>query len=125
MNSSEKVINLTNILKNESSISLNDYEKYKLSEQYNTLFSNSKLENEKNIEEKINNRFYNLSLKQILQNLSKTLIKIINELSIFFEKKNKDYQELIIIFTKEDRMIYVGILFIILSLSIYFIQISS
>ena len=69
----------------------------------------------------MNQRFYNLSLKEILNNLSLTLIKIINETSIYMEKSDRTTKELIDIFTKDDRMIYVGILLIILSLGIFFI----
>ena len=66
----DKIINLTNILKNQSTISLNDYEKYQLKQQYNKLYTNSEIENDKNKQERMNQRFYNLSLKQILNNLS-------------------------------------------------------
>lgn len=121
----DKIINLTNILKNQSTISLNDYEKYQLKQQYNKLYTNTEIENDKNKQDKMNQRFYNLSLKQILNNLSLTLIKIINETSIYMEKSDRTTKELIDIFTKDDRMIYVGILLIILSLGIFFINISS
>tara|TARA_Y200000002_G_C22482711_1_gene579441 strand:- start:239 stop:613 length:375 start_codon:yes stop_codon:yes gene_type:complete len=121
----DKIINLTNILKNQSTISLNDYEKYQLKQQYNKLYTNSEIENDKNKQERMNQRFYNLSLKQILNNLSLTLIKIMNEISIYMEKSDRTTKELIDIFTKDDRMIYVGILLIILSLGIFFINISS
>ena len=121
----DKIINLTNILKNQSTISLNDYEKYQLKQQYNKLYTNTEIENDKNKQDKMNQRFYNLSLKQILNNLSLTLIKIINETSIYMEKSDRTNKELIDIFTKDDRMIYVGILLIILSLGIFFINISS
>ena len=73
----------------------------------------------------MNQRFYNLSLKQILNNLSLTLIKIMNEISIYMEKSDRTTKELIDIFTKDEKIIYVGILLIILSLGIFFINISS
>ena len=88
-------------------------------------FTSVKIENDKNKQERMNQRFYNLSLKQILNNLSLTLIKIMNEISIYMEKSDRTTKELIDIFTKDDRMIYVGILLIILSLGIFFINISS
>ena len=121
----DKIINLTNILKNQSTISLNDYEKYQLKQQYNKLYTNTEIENDKNKQDKMNQRFYNLSLKEILNNLSLTLIKIINETSVYMEKSDRTTKELIDIFIKDDRMIYVGILLIILSLGIFFINISS
>ena len=78
-----KVINLSNILKNESIITLNDYEKYKLNEQYNKLYTNSKISTSELKDEKENNRFYNLSLKNVFDNLITTIVIIINELKIY------------------------------------------
>ena len=121
-----KVINLSNILKNESIITLNDYEKYKLNEQYNKLYTNSKIETTKLKDEKENNRFYNLSLKNIFNNLIYTIVTIINELSIYIKDKDKkSNSELLEIFIKDDRLIYVGIFLIIISLMLFFIKTSS
>ena len=121
-----KVINLSNILKNESIITLNDYEKYKLNEQYNKLYTNSKISTSELKDEKENNRFYNLSLKNVFDNLITTIVIIINELTIYNkDKDNKNTQDLIEIFIKDDRLIYVGIFLIILSLMLFFIKVSS
>ena len=121
-----KVINLSNILKDESVITINDYEKYKLNEQYNKLYTNSKIETNKVKDEKENNRFYNLSLKNIFNNLIYTIVSIINELSIYIKDKDqKSNSELLEIFIKDDRLIYVGIFLIIISLMLFFIKISS
>jgi hypothetical protein len=120
-----KVINLSNILKNESIITLNDYEKYKLNEEYNKLYTNSNIANNEINEKKYNERFYNLSLKDIFNNLIKTLVDILNELSNYIENKNKDKRELLEIFIKEQRLIYVGVFLIIISLMLFFIDISS
>ena len=121
-----KIINLSNILKNESIITLNDYEKYKLNEQYNMLYTNSKIANNNEKELKESNRFYNLSLKDIFNNLIKTLVVIINELSIYIEnRENKTNKDLIEIFIKDLRLIYVGIFLIIISLMLFFINVSS
>ena len=121
-----KVINLSNILKNESIITLNDYEKYKLNEEYNKLYTNSKIETTKLKEEKENNRFYNLSLKNVFDNLITTIVIILNELTIYIKDKDqKSNSELLEIFVKNDRLIYVGIFLIIISLMLFFIKISS
>lgn len=120
-----KVINLSNILKNESIITLNDYEKYKLNEEYNKLYTNSNIANNEINEKKYNERFYNLSLKNIFNNLIKTLVDILNDLSNYIENKNKDKRELLEIFIKEERLIYVGVFLIIISLMLFFINISS
>ena len=118
--------NLFAILKNESIITLNDYEKYKLNEEYNKLYTNSKIETTKLKEEKENNRFYNLSLKNVFDNLITTIVIIINELTIYIKDKDqKSNSELLEIFVKNDRLIYVGIFLIIISLMLFFIKISS
>jgi hypothetical protein len=120
-----KVINLSNILKNESVITLNDYEKYKLKEEYNKLYTNSNIANNEINEKKYNERFYNISIKDVFNNLIKTLVDILNELSNYIENKNKDKRELLEIFIKNERLIYVGIFLIIISLMLFFINISS
>ena len=121
-----KVINLSNILKNESIITLNDYEKYKLNEEYNKLYTNSKIKTTELKEEKENNRFYNLSLKIVFDNLITTIVIIINELTVYIKDKDKlSKQDLIEIFVKDDRLIYVGIFLIIISLLLFFIKASS
>ena len=121
-----KVINLSNILKNESIITLNDYEKYKLNEEYNKLYTKSKIGTTELKEDKENNRFYNLSLKNVFDNLITTIVIIINELTVYIRDKDKlSNKDLIEIFTKDDRLIYVGIFLIILSLLLFFIKISS
>ena len=121
-----KVINLSNILKKESIITLNDYEKYKLNEEYNKLYTNSKIGTTELKEDKENNRFYNLSLKNVFDNLIRTIVIIINELTVYIRDKDKlSNKDLIEIFTKDDRLIYVGIFLIILSLLLFFIKISS
>ena len=121
-----KVINLSNILKNESIITLNDYEKYKLNEEYNKLYTNSKIETTELKEEKENNRFYNLSLKKVFDNLITNIVIIINELTVYIKDKDKlSKQDLIEIFVKDDRLIYVGIFLIIISLLLFFIKTSS
>lgn len=121
-----KVINLSNILKNESIITLNDYEKYKLNEEYNKLYTNSKIGTTELKEDKENKRFYNLSLKNVFDNLITTIVIIINELTVYIRDKDKlSNKDLIEIFTKDDRLIYVGIFLIILSLLLFFIKNSS
>jgi hypothetical protein len=72
-----------------------------------------------------NNKLYNLSLKQIGNNISDVFIDVINDLFDYSLQPNKDYNTLMFILTKEDRPIYVGIIFIIIGLLLYFIDVSS
>ena len=59
--------------------------------------------------------FVNLTLKQIIQNISQTFIDIINELVSGELTKER----LIMVFFKEDRMVYIGSLLVIVAFVIY------
>ena len=124
-------------LKSEKEIILNSEEK-KIIEQLNS-FAN------KTQEDAIKqSTFYNLSLKDLLDKFLSTWNKIINEViniykNISKNQKNQQNQKkgywwdilkllffnIISIITKEDRLIYVGIMLIIISFFLYFLLISS
>ncbi len=85
----------------------------------------------KNISEKTNtlneitiedNLFINLSLKEIMSNMSATIITIINEL--LDPKLKKTLANLITIFFKDDRMIYLGLFVVFIGLGLYIIDIT-
>jgi hypothetical protein len=67
-----------------------------------------------------------LNVGDIYKNTIQTIIDIINDLTFLFNDDNKNYNkiyyEIIDIIFKKDRMFYVGIIFIILSFVIYFID---
>ena len=67
--------------------------------------------------------FINLSLVSLFKNLSVTIISIINELLEITEETQLD--DIILIFVKYDRLIYIGFIFIIIALSIYIIDVTS
>jgi hypothetical protein len=70
-----------------------------------------------------NNKLYNLSINTIATNMSNTFVDIINDLFEYTQKYNKyEVNKIIYIFTKNDRSIYIGIIFVIFSLSLYFID---
>jgi len=117
--------NLTNVLNNNFLINKTDYEKEKINQQYNDLYFNSfndTLNLEKQKKKKI---IYNLSISEITSNLSKVLFEILNELSLIHKNNNSNFRNYIEVFIKDDRMIYTGILFILLALAIFFIFVSS
>jgi hypothetical protein len=117
--------NLTNVLNNNFLINKTDYEKEKINQQYNDLYFNSfndTLNLEKQKQKKI---IYNLSISEITSNLSKVLFDILNELSLLHKNNNVNFRNYIEVFIKDDRMIYTGILFILLALAIFFIFVSS
>ena len=113
-----------NILKDEFTLDKSDYQKLKQSQQYNELYSKQYQENEKQKEIKENKNIYNMSIHSLIKNVSKVSMGILEDLTIYMSQKNKNINNFFIIFTKDDRIIYVGILFIILSFSLLFIDIS-
>ena len=76
-------------------------------------------EQEKDIEHKL---FVNLSLREIMSNMSTTIIMIINEL--LDPKIKKSSSNLITIFFQDDRMIYLGLFVALIGLGIYLIDIT-
>lgn len=113
-----------NILKDEFTLDKSDYEKLKNLEQENELKSFQYQENEKSKIIKENKNIYNMSLYSLFSRLSKVSIEIMEDLTIYLSQKEKNINNFFIIFTKEDRLIYTGILLLLLSLALWFIDIS-
>jgi hypothetical protein len=70
---------------------------------------------------------YNLTIKELYKNTLQTLIDIITDIVDVYSKKdyvnsNNYIYILLSIFTKDDRKIYVGIMLIILSFIVYFVD---
>ena len=97
-----------------------------ITRQYNKLYELSQDENNKKKEEYDNKKFYNLSFSQLGTNLSLTFMDMLNEFSIYMreEPEKRDINNFFIIITKEGRLIYVGLIIIIASIMLYFIDIS-
>ena len=114
----------TNVLKEKNIFTENDYEKMMIERQYNKLYEMSQIENEKKKKEFNNKKFYNLSFKQLGDNLSVTFIDMLNEFALYTKKEDGNINDLFIIVTKGGRLIYIGIIFIIISILLYFIDFS-
>ena len=113
-----------NVLKNQFNFNYSDYQKLKLAEQYNELYSKqftTNMENEKIVE---NKKIFNLSLKDLFKNTSVTLSDLLNDLVIYYNQEHKTLNEFILIFTKQQRLIYLGLLFILFAFSLWLIDIS-
>ena len=111
------------ILKDNFTLDKTNYEKIKLSEEYNQLYSNEYRENKRNQELYENKKIYNLSLNELVKNSSEVYMKIISEFSNYLQKKNKTINELGLIFTKNDRLLYVGLLILVISFCLWIINI--
>jgi hypothetical protein len=123
-----------NILKNNTeSLTFSEYHQVL---QNNNLFFKNEYENKKLVEEKENQKLFNLSLSQIGKNFANNFIKMLNDMVNLIDKyynasddeknnKNSFVNEFFIIFIKDDRLVYSGIFFILLSFFFYFMDISS
>lgn len=114
----------TNVLKYYNIISASDFDKFLLSKQQKQLEEKSIKATEQSIKDKESNRFYNLSLSQILQNTTTAMVEILNDLVLYIEQNDKNIGEILTILTKKDRMIYVGLVIIFLSFLLYFITVT-
>jgi hypothetical protein len=115
-----------NILKKDYTLNYTDYEKLKIAEQYNRLYSNVYETNKSNIEINENKKIYNLSLNDLINKSGGVYINLLNDLSIFFSKNNNDksINKLGLIITKEDNLLYIGVLVLFLSFLLWLIDIT-
>lgn len=115
----------TSILKDDFTIDKTEFEKDMINRQYDKLNFNS-MNDSFNLEKKKDNqRIYNLSLLDIAKNTSKTVMEIMNDMSVLIKNNNRNYNNYVDVIIKGDRMIYVGIMLIVLALAIFFISVSS
>jgi hypothetical protein len=116
--------NNTNILKKDYTLQYNDFQKLKVSEQYNKLYNKVYNINNENKVIKENKKIYNLSFSELFQNAGKVYIDIINDLSIFFSENNNDknINKLGYIFTKNNNILYIGLFILILSFFLWLID---
>jgi hypothetical protein len=117
----------TNILKKDLTVNYSDFEKLKISEQYNKLYSNIYDKNKVNIQLNENKKIYNLSLYELLNKSSIVYINLVNDLSIFFSINNKDknLNKLGHILVKDDNLLYIGLLILVLSFLLWLINITA
>lgn len=113
------------VLKFGDIFTLSDFEKVMLAKQYDRLYNDSLEENNRLDKQFKNKRIYNLSIKSIAENLSITLTQIINDIIILSNSDDRSFNNYINIFIIKDRLIYIGILFVIISFFLLFIHLSS
>jgi len=116
----------TNVLKKEYTLDYNDYEKLKINEQYNKLYSDIYDKNKFDIKLNENNKVYNLSLSILFNKAAIVYMNIINELSLYFSKEqpDKNINKLGYILTKDDNLLYIGLFILIASFLFWLIDIT-
>ena len=119
--------NATGVLKKDFTLDITDYEKLKIAEQYNKLYTNIYETNKENTELKENKKIFNMSIKELVNKSGQVYITLINELSIFFQDGEEyiNINKLGVILTKEDNLLYIGILILIIAFFLWIIQITS
>ena len=117
--------NKSNILKNSTTLNLNDFERIQLEKQYNRLYENSIITNNNQIEKKLQERIYNLSLKTIANNTAITFMNILNEFTVYLNERDKTWNNFTYIFVKNDRLLYIGVMLILLSFVLFMINFGS
>ncbi len=94
---------------------------------FNDLISSLHLNTNANPNANANNNksrdFASFTIIDIYKNTIQTIIDIINETMVIIDNSSSDYfRNIIMVFLKEYRMFYIGIILIILSFVIYFID---
>ncbi len=102
---------------------MNDYQNQAIENEEEHLNFKSFEENLKHEKSNSDSLFINQSLSQILSNISATIIVVITEL--LDPKVHKTPSNIMTILFKDDRMIYLGIVILIISLAVYVIDSTS
>jgi hypothetical protein len=118
--SSEKI----NILKENTTITVDQYNQEKINREYNDLYMKSTQATNNEIKKKEKVKIYNLSVKEIIGKASQTYIDVINELTVLVNNKNINIYAIVDIISRKDRLIYVGLLIVIISFMMAFVFIA-
>lgn len=115
------------ILKNDYTLDYTDFEKLKIAEQYNKLYSNMYETNRVNQEINENKKIYNLSLNDLFKKSGTVYVKLLNDLSTYFspQQKDKSLNALGVIITQDDNLLFIGLFIMILSFFLWVIQVTS
>jgi len=115
------------ILKNDYTLDYTDFEKLKIAEQYNKLYSNMYEANRVNQEINENKKIYNLSLNDLFKKSGTVYVKLLNDLSTYFspQQKDKSLNALGLIITQDDNLLFIVLFIVILSFFLWVIQVTS
>lgn len=116
----------TNVLKKNYTLDYSDYEKLKIAEQYNKLYSDIYKKNKEDITINENKKIYNLSFNELINKSGTVYINLLNDLSIYFSKDNtnKNINQLGYILTKDDNLLFIGLFILVLSFFMWLIHVT-
>ncbi len=112
--------NINNILKYDNLMTLSEFDKMTIAQQYQKLYGMTRDANIIQKEEFENNKFLNLSLNEVLNKFTGVMIELIHEIPKAYDNDTLNID----MFMKDNRLIYVGIFFILVALFFYFINVS-
>jgi hypothetical protein len=102
---------------------LTDFELKSMEEQQRRLKYFTDTTNEEQSQTQEREVFINLSLVELFQHLSTTIIVIINELLSMTAETT--FSDLVYIFIRGDRLIYLGLLTILIAVGVYLVDVTS
>jgi hypothetical protein len=116
----------TNVLKKNYTLDYSDYEKLKIAEQYNKLYSDIYKKNKEDITINENKKIYNLSFNELINKSGTVYINLLNDLSIYFSKDNtnKNINQLGYILTKDDNLLFIVLFILVLSFFMWLIHVT-
>ncbi len=109
-----------NILKYDNLMLLSEFDKMLIAKQYEQLYGKTVEANVKQNEAYQNSKFYNMTLREIFDNFTKTMIELMEEIPIAYSKNELNVNMIM----KDDRMTYIGIFLLLLSIFLYFINLT-
>lgn len=112
------------VIRNNDMLTMSDYQKFKIYEQNKKLYEMSHVSTDKAIEEKKEKRFYNLSLKHIIENIITYIVDLMNAITIFIHTGDVHHLMNTTV-SNGNGLIYLGVILVLISLVFYFIDITS
>jgi hypothetical protein len=112
------------VLKDDYTLSITEYEKVRINEEYNRLYAHAYEENQTNAQLKENKKIFNMSFMELIKNGSRVYMQIINDVSIYINSPERNINQLGLIFTKGENVLYIGLLVLTLAFFIWLIDIS-
>jgi len=95
------------------------------SDDIKTIWADEDQVNYENKQNKKLKRVYNLSVVDIAKKIAKTYLGILDDLTFFTKMKDKTYNDLITIFIKNERLVYIGISLILVAFIVFLITATS
>ena len=110
--------NVNNILKYNNLMSVSEFDKMLIAKQYQKLYGLSNESTEEVRDNFENSKFMNLSLREILYNFVNVLTDLLDEVPNAYKNGTLNMGMIM----REDRIIYVGLFLILLSVLFYFMH---